>query len=154
MTRYAQGTSVSIEKSRAEIEAILKRYGASHFGYMSNPGKATIAFRVKDRNIRFDLPFPDRKDFAMPPKNYRLRTPQQIDEFHEQACKERWRALVLCIKAKLEAVASAIETFEEAFLAHIVLPDGDTVYEKTQANIALAYKGSNVPMLPAPGRLS
>jgi len=35
---YAVGTSVSVEKSRAEIERILKRYGASHFAFMSSPG--------------------------------------------------------------------------------------------------------------------
>jgi hypothetical protein len=34
-----------------------------------------------------------------------------------QARRQKWRALSLCIKAKLERVESKIETFEEAFLA-------------------------------------
>jgi hypothetical protein len=60
---YAKDTEVSVEKSRAEIESILKRYGASHFAYMTEPTRAVIAFRAKDRNIRFDLPLPLLRGF-------------------------------------------------------------------------------------------
>jgi hypothetical protein len=147
---YAAGTSVSVEKSRAEIETILKRYGASHFAYLSEPERAVIAFRAKDRNIRFDLPLPRRDAFRRPPKQYRERTSAQIDAAHEQACRERWRALVLCIKAKLESVSSKIETFETAFMAHIVMPDGGTVGEHVLPRIAAVYSGEKVPLLPPP----
>ena len=34
----------------------------------------------------------------------------------EQACRQRWRALALVIKAKLEAIDAEISTFEEEFL--------------------------------------
>jgi hypothetical protein len=36
---------------------------------------------------------------------------------------------VLAVKAKLISVADGIETFEEAFMAHVVMPDGRTVAE-------------------------
>ncbi len=100
---YAVGTSASVEKSRAEIERILKRYGASHFAFMSSPDSATIAFRASDRNIRFDLPLPAREKFVRPPLNRRRRSPPQTNAHWDQAGRERWRALVLCIKAKLES---------------------------------------------------
>jgi hypothetical protein len=45
----------------------------------------------------------------------------------EQACRQRWRALNLVVKAKLEAVESGIATFEDEFLAYTMLPGGATV---------------------------
>jgi hypothetical protein len=60
--------------------------------------------------------------------------------------------LLLCIKAKLESVEAKIETFEEAFLAHVVLPDGETVGEHALPAVAAIYKGGQLrPLLPAPG---
>ena len=41
---------------------------------------------------------------------------------HEQERRRLWRALLLNIKAKLEAVESGISVFDEEFMAHIVLP--------------------------------
>ncbi len=152
---YAKGTSVSTDKSRAEIETILRRYGASHFAYMSGPGKATVAFQAHARRIRFDLPLPDVSDktFARDGRGS-LRTALKRHEVWEQSCRERWRALALCIKAKLEAVESKIESFEDAFLAHIILDDGRTVGEIAIPRIAAIYAGSDVPLLPSPGRPS
>jgi len=40
----------------------------------------------------------------------------------EQACRQRWRALCLAIKAKLEAVESGISHFEDEFLSQIIDP--------------------------------
>ena len=150
---YAKGTEVSVEKSRVEIETILRRYGATHFGYMTSPHKSQVAFEAKGRRIRFDLPLPDRKAFLRDGRGS-PRGPAQIEKAWEQGCRERWRALVLCIKAKLESVESNIESFEEAFLAHIVLPNGETVGAITSPRLAAIYAGSDVPLLPAPGRAS
>lgn len=148
---YAKGTSVSVEKSRAEIETILQRYGATHFAYMVGPGKATIGFQAKDRRVRFDLPLPsvDAKEFARDGRGT-VRTQIKRYEVWEQACRERWRALSLCIKAKLESVESRIETFESAFMAHIVMPNGQTIGEIAVPRIAQIYAGSDVPLLPPP----
>lgn len=149
MSRFAKNTSVAVDKSRAEIEGILRRYGASHFAYLSEPGVATVAFKARDRNIKFRLTLPKRSDFAKTPTK-RDRYENQIDACWEQACRSIWRGLALCIKAKLEAVESKIETFEEAFLPHIILGNGRTIYETIQKNVALNYDGRDVPLLPAP----
>ena len=62
------------------------------------------------------------------------------------------RALsALLSKAKLESVASNIDTFEEAFLAHVVTLDNRTVYEHTALRIAQIAKGGEMqPLLPGP----
>ena len=53
------------------------------------------------------------------------RRPRHHDR--EEACRQRCRALLLIIRAKLEAVESGITTLEIEFLANILLPDGGTV---------------------------
>jgi hypothetical protein len=50
--KYAVQTSVSVEKSRAEIETILTRYGANKFAYFTEELKACIAFEISGKRIR------------------------------------------------------------------------------------------------------
>lgn len=59
---YAQNTSVSAEKSRAEIERTLQRYGADQFMYGWDRSHAVVGFRMAGRQIKFLLPMPDRND--------------------------------------------------------------------------------------------
>ena len=139
---YAATTKVNVDQTRTEIERTLTRYGADRFAYFSEAGRAIIIFEAHQRRLKFDLPLVAPK----PGENEASR------KTREQATRSRWRALLLCIKAKLEAVESKIETFEEAFLSHVVMPDGRTVAEHTIPAIAKSYDhGSMVPLLPAPG---
>lgn len=155
--RFAQDTSVSVEKSRAEIEGLLTKYGATSFMSGVNQVEAVIAFEMKDRKIMFRLPVPNKsaKQFTHTPGHGKRRHPEDQHKAWEQACRSRWRALALAIKAKLEAVAIGITTFEDEFLAHIVLADGMTVGQHVRPKIAQAYESGTVtPLLPAPGRSS
>lgn len=73
-------------------------------------------------------------------------------EFGGKPARQRWRALALAIKAKLEAVETGIATFEEEFLNYIVLPDGVTVGEFIRPQIETAYATGTMPkMLPGIG---
>jgi acetyl-CoA carboxylase beta subunit len=127
--KYAAQTSVSTDRSRMEIEQVVKRYGAEEFAYMSGSTKAVVGFRLNQRMIRFDLPIPKLEDFQMSVAG-RQRTDSQMTAHAEQAARQRWRALLLAIKAKLEAVESGIATFESEFLAYFVMADGVTVGER------------------------
>jgi hypothetical protein len=130
MSRFAANTSVPVDRTRQEVEQTLTRYGATAFGYMTTAGKAVILFEAKDRKIKITVPLPDGDS-----------------ERDRKMARQRWRALLLVIKAKLESVESGIETLEEAFFANIVMPDGMTVYEKARTNVALAYSGGKVQAL-------
>jgi hypothetical protein len=150
---YAKDTSVSVERTEAEIKSIIRKYGASSFASYETGLAAMIAFEMQGRRIVFKLPLPDSnaQEFLRTPAKGLLRTRDQQMAAWEQACRSRWRALFLCIKAKLESVESGIETFEDAFLAHIQMPDGLTVGEHVKPNIALAYENQSMtPLLPAP----
>lgn len=148
MAKYASNTNVSVEKSVAEIKTTLDRYGASQFGYAedSERGLASVQFSANDRHIRFMLKLPRRDSDAF----HKTPTGKQRHEdaaykSWEQSCRQRWRALALCIKAKLEAVEAEISEFEEEFMAHIVLPGGRTVGQVMRPQIAQAYVTGNPP---------
>ena len=150
MSNYAANTTVPVERSRGEIERTLQRYGADSFMYGWSQDAAVVQFIADGRQIKFVLPLPDAKDPEFTHHARGKRTADAAQKLWEQACRSRWRALALCIKAKLEAVDSGISTFEAEFLAHTVLPDGSTVGEFIQPQIAQAYASGKMPsMLPA-----
>jgi hypothetical protein len=140
MTRnrvYAADTKTPVAQTRAEIEGQLARFGATAFAFAMQAKGATVMFECSGRRVRFELPL--QKD-----------TTEAKTARHQ---RERWRALFICIKSKLVAVECKIETFEEAFLAHVVLPDGATVGDRVGPQVADQYKGGSMPlMLAGPGK--
>lgn len=139
MGLYAEGTSVSVDRSRAEVERTLQRYGADQFSSGWTAEKAVIMFRMKNRYIRIDMPLAI-KGKTRDKRNYTMSENQV-----EQENRRRWRALLLYVKAKLESVESNIVTFEAAFMSHIVLPNKQTVGEYLQPQIESAYQSGQMP---------
>jgi hypothetical protein len=129
MSGFAARTKVSVEATRAEIERVLRRYGADAFGYSMDGSRAMIAFRIGVRHVRFLLDLPDA----------------------DQPRRQRWRALLLVMKAKLEAVSAGITTIEDEFLAHTLLSDGRTVGEAIGPQITEHYRVGGPPSLMLEG---
>lgn len=148
MPRYAAQTEVSSDRSRAEIERTLRRYGATAFAYGWEGNQAQVGFKLADRQIRFRLPLPDprSREFTLTPTG-RDRSAASAEEAYEQAVRQRWRALALVIKAKLEAVEAGISTVEDEFLAHIALPDGRTVGDWLGPQLGVVYAQQAMPAL-------
>lgn len=145
MTRFAQRTSVPADRSRAEVERVLQRYGARGFGYSweRREGPKTelrefsdIVFDFKGRRIRLDVPMPTEREAGTTAKA-------------EAATRQRWRALLLVLKAKLEAVESGISTLEREFLADILTEDGRTVGDILVPRITEAVRAGR--LLPPAG---
>ena len=125
---YAERTKVSAQQSKGDIEKLVKKYGADAFAIMERAGKVQVAFSLMNRNILFRMELPD----------------------DPQSERSMWRALLLTIKGKLESAERGIETFEDAFLANIVMPQGQTVSEITRPAIEKHYSGNtDVPLLPS-----
>jgi hypothetical protein len=145
---YAEKTSVSTDKSRAEIERTLQRYNADQFIYGWDQGRALIGFRMAGIQIKFVLPLPSINEdrFSKTPTG-KARKESAIHAEWEQACRQRWRALALVIKAKLEAVEAGISIFEDEFMANIVLPNGKTVSQFMLPQISSAYESGEMPGL-------
>lgn len=159
--RYAAETSVPIESSKAEIERTLRKYGAARFmsgwdeAADGSSARAMIGFEMHNRQVRFVLPMPSQRDPVFTHYQHSNRStlcarkPAAAMAAWEQACRQRWRALNLVIKAKLEAVECGIILFEEEFLAHIVLPNNKTDGEFLIPQIEAAYESKSTPkMLP------
>lgn len=145
--RYARTTDVSVSKSKMEIEALLEKYGADAFMSGFEENRAFLAFRMNNRHIKFVLPLPDRDDREFTHSSRGKRNAETAMKHWEQACRSRWRALKLCIQAKLEAVDVGISTFDDEFLANIVLPDGQTMGQYMAPQIERAYQSGNMPPL-------
>lgn len=153
MGTYAKDTSVSVTASKNEIERILERYGAAQFLSGWDAERAVIGFTMQNRQIKFILPMPDKADRRFTHHSRGPRTPESALKEWEQASRQRWRALALVIKAKLEAVESGISVFEDEFMANIVMPGGKTVSDLVRPRIAYAYENpheSLPPLLPGP----
>lgn len=154
MTQYAANTEVSSGKSRDEIESTLARYGADQFMYGWQDEAAVVGFRMHALHVRFILPLPSKSARVFTHHSRGARDPGAAGKAWEQAVRQRWRALALVIKAKLEAVESGIAIFEDEFLANIMLPDGSTAGDFMRPQVAEAYRigamPAMLPMLPAP----
>ena len=106
--RYAEGTKVEVSQSRNEIERLVAKHGATKFASGWAEDFALIEFVCEGRRVRFRLP---------------------IGDCDERETRRRWRSLLLAIKSKLEVVNTGIESFDEAFLSHIVTTADVTVSE-------------------------
>ena len=146
MTQFAQQTTISIERTRAEIEEILHRYGADQFAYGrdDSQGVASIQFRSCGRLVRFVIYRPCIEEFTKTDTG-RDRNKGQAEKFREQAWRQRWRALLLCVKGKLEAVECGFAQFEEEFLSNIVVPGGGTVGDMVIPQLEEAYQTGKLP---------
>lgn len=151
---YAEGTAVAFEKSIAEIIGLVKKHGGSSIGQMEMPDYFALQFVIADRLIRFRLPLPDLGEIPTRDGNNRTLTDAQRSDRLEQRHRQRGRALLLVLKAKLESVESGIETVEQAFLANVVMADGSTVYDRVAQPIRVEYQTGkpNVMLLEAGGR--
>lgn len=146
--KYAAETTVTVEKSRAEIERTLSRYKASKFAYFTEEMRACIAFELGGKRIRFLLPLPDKgeDEFRLDRWGY-VRPEAKQMVLWEQACRQRWRALCLAIKAKLEWVETGIVTIEEEFLPYIVTSNGRTIAELVMPQLQQIYDKGMIPKL-------
>jgi hypothetical protein len=158
---YAAGTSVSVESSKAELYSLLKKHGATQSGMADDDtrGLAIVFFMLQDRHFRIEVPMPKidacrPRPNALPHGWVRWDEPRRtawVAKTHEQKCRERWRLLVLAVKAKLELVALGFRSAEQEFLADLVLPDGRRTHSALEARIKDAYLTGTMPAFPMLG---
>jgi hypothetical protein len=137
---FALGTTVLASKTRAQIEELATKHGATSFASASSGrvdglagGAARILFEVRGRRIRFEV---------------NLST-------DEAENRRRWRCLYMVMRAKFEAVADGLESFEEAFLSQTIVPGsaGETVAQWIGPQLEAAYtRGATMAPLLGDGR--
>lgn len=113
---YASKTKVSVEKSQIHIKQVLQKYGVDGFGIMERGEVAAVMFETGGISIQIDVQIPMRDKF-------------NSNVSHDQDIRQKWRALLLVIKAKLEAVECGISTLEKEFMPFMVMQDGRQMHQ-------------------------
>lgn len=134
--RFAEGTSVDVSKSRMEVEQLLTRHQAAAvlIGTDSRTSVGFVGFELGERQYRLFVP-------------KREPTGRAKKDTAEQLERERWRALLLLLKAKLEVVAAGMASVEQEFLAYMVLPNGNTVGAELAPRLEQAFERNEMPKL-------
>lgn len=122
-----------------EIARTLEAFGASSFGSMEDfaQGDLIIQFEYRGRRITARA---NAKGYAATwlrrnPWNSRRRITQR--EYEERALRQGrvavYSILRDLIRAQITAVETGLLTFEAAFLGQIMLPGGETIYERVMS---------------------
>lgn len=138
MKAFAENTSVSVERSKAELDTLLGKAGANSRGIVSDDqqGQAIVAFTLGGGKYRLSVPLPKLADFPKSggaPKGWLLWSSEKRDQWRykqwEQASRQRWRALILVVKSKLEIIRLGLSSAQREFMADLILANGQTVSE-------------------------
>ncbi len=175
---FAAHTSVAVDRTKSELERLLVRHGAGQYGTAHDDvnGFALVYFALGGRHIRLQVPIPrldaladpklgawenKRKNKAVPGASRHrgshwdrwseAKREQWVREHWEQACRTRWRCMLLIVKAKLELIGMQLSTVDREFLADITLPDGRSVGEWLRPGIEKAYLGGQMPPMLGTG---
>ena len=125
--KFAEDTKVPLSQSLDEIRRTVARYEGEQFLHAAMDDRLIVGFTKEGRQVRFQV----SQDPADAQTNRRLA-----------------RALLLVLKAKLEAVASGVSIFDDEFLANIVMPDGKLVATHIRPRLVAAYANSGeIPAL-------
>ncbi|KKN40729.1 hypothetical protein LCGC14_0730370 [marine sediment metagenome] len=128
MAKYAKNTTVTISKSKTQIEDLITNWGIEEFFFARSSRGDGIGFKHEGKMYKFNVTMPDRG--------------RMTERQYEQAIRQRWRIFYMSLKMKLEEIDGGGETFEDQFLSKMCLPDGSTVgdFMRLPENIASLEK--------------
>lgn len=135
--RYAEGTDVSVAKSRAEIDALLKRWGCQKLGWAEelDAGRAVLQFvwrhGEQDYMARFGITMPTDEELQAQALDGRTKrfSETKLAKLKDARGRVEFRQLALWLRACLNAVDAGIIRPEAVFFPWLVGRDGRTVWE-------------------------
>jgi len=147
--KYAEGTTVSVEKSKAEIESTATRYGATEYAQGWSGDRAVLQFTIQGKRLKVVLNLPQRDDKEfLRDKRGNVRGPQARERAYDDELKRRWRVLLIRLKARLEELDDGTPV-EFALMPFLMLPNGSTLGEILAPEIdRVLQTGTLPPLLP------
>lgn len=139
--QYAERTKIASTQTTLQIQALLTGKGAQTFAFQEAQSNIAVGFELNGVRYRFVIPVPD----ADAPECRRIKGGR------EQLKNARMRALLMLLKAKLEAVAIGASTLEEELLPAVVMPSGQTVGQWARTQILDRYALEEMPPMLALG---
>ncbi len=112
-------TFVMVEKSQAQIKRLLERLNVVATRFTSYPAYALLEFVRQEASTERLLPY---RITITPRVEDNPRSPQRE---LERAERQVWRVVYWWLKAKIEAVDFGLLEFEQEFLPHMLLTDGE-----------------------------
>lgn len=124
--RYAEGTTVPVDRSRGELTGLLTQYGCQRMAWATEPGADTLMFELGGNQYRFVIAKPTLDDLRAQYRADGRDWTRVLDPLAkvDGEWRRRWRAHVLLLKAKLEFVAGGDTTLEREFMPALVVAGG------------------------------
>jgi hypothetical protein len=123
--RYAEGTDVPADRSRAEIQRILAAHGCEKMAFGTGPEGDMLQFELHERRYRFAILRPTQKQWGLA-RGYRA---SYWESWRDAEWRRRWRAQVLLLRAKLEFGEGDAEAAARELLPYLLLADNRNLAE-------------------------
>lgn len=128
-------TQVPVSRSQDEIRAVLRKHGAEsfQFGEGSVGGQRQAGVEFSHRGLRVIMLAPIRVPDATEVERIERQARKKRGWLDPEAWAEArtWRIIAWTLRSRLIGVEEGVETFEQAFLPHIVNPaSGRTIYSE------------------------
>jgi len=135
--RFAQDTEVSVGKSRAEIDELLRAWGCDAIRWTDSyaTGQVTVEFvwrrEEASYHARFSLRLPSEEELRAEAIDGRTRRPSasKYEKARAALGRREHRLLLLWLRAALNVVEEGIIPAEALFLPFLVARNGRTVAE-------------------------
>ena len=124
----------AIEKVQTEFASVVQGFGASDFTIHDQPLAPFVTFKFNNWKIRLVLELPRRDEERF------WITQGRAQDAWEAACLRLWQAAVASVRARFTGVKEGVETFENAFLAHILTQDNASVSAQVYPKLCKAYR--------------
>jgi len=127
MSPAYEDTSVSIDKSQAQIRKLLNKFNVKAIRFTSYPSYALLEFmrEVSDKQY-----VPYRITVEPKVRDWARNSARELDRAERQV----WRVAYWWLKSKLEAIEFGLVEFEQDFLPYMLLQDS-VGHEETVAKV-------------------
>ncbi len=152
-SRYAKQTTVSVSKSVEELKKIIRQYGGGEIVYAESEEMAAIGFKKGERSIKYQISLPPKDDklYTHTESKGLERHPVDAHKLWERDCRQRWRVLVLLVKATFEAIENGLMSFEQAFMSSIVMRNGQTLGDRFLPELDKVIETGKLPLMITAG---
>ena len=133
-----EDTKVPVSRSQDGIRSLLREHGARSFAFGEDvDGSGTlyalVRFEHEGLAVRLRVPHKliDEQEAERRTQYNHKSVARTLADQEERESRRIWRVIHYNLKARMESVEEGVETFVEAFMAHVInAATGLTVYEE------------------------
>lgn len=138
-------TATAGDRALAELQKILASFGCASFGTMTDVerGLTIVQFKWRDRNVSLEANWKGYASAWLKEHPYKQAYARGTRQQHETKALEQAKVSVCSVlrdwvKGQTTAVECGIMSFEAAFMPHILLPTGERIIDRIQADKLLS----------------